>query len=58
MIETEDLRPSTSVRGILSDCLVSIVAVRWFGSEALQLTYKEPAGRVANQLLYRHDEPR
>jgi len=58
MIETEDLRPSTSVRGILSDCLVSIVAVPWFGSEALQLTYKEPAGRVANQLLYRHDEPR
>jgi integrase len=28
------------------------------GSEALELTYKDPAGKVAKQLLYRHDEPR
>jgi superfamily II DNA or RNA helicase len=54
----EDLRPNASVRGILPDCLVSVVGVQWFGSEALELTYKDPAGRVSNQLLYRHDEPR
>jgi superfamily II DNA or RNA helicase len=54
----EDLTPSASVRGILPDCLVSVVGVQWFGSEALELTYKDPAGRVANQLLYRHDEAR
>ena len=29
-----------------------------FGSEALELTYKTPSGKVANELLYRHDEPR
>jgi SNF2 family DNA or RNA helicase len=58
MIKLEDLRPSASVRGILPDCLVSVVGVQWFGSEAVELTYKDPAGRVANQLLYRHDEPR
>ena len=34
------------------------MTVQWFGSEALELTYKTPDGRVANQLLYRHDEPR
>src|ERR1035437_10172389 len=28
------------------------------GSTALELTYKTPEGRVANELLYRHDEPR
>ena len=32
--------------------------MQWFGSEALELTYKDPTGRVANELLYRHDEPR
>jgi SNF2 family DNA or RNA helicase len=32
--------------------------VNWFGSEALELTYKMPSGSVANELLYRHDEPR
>jgi superfamily II DNA or RNA helicase len=54
----EDLQPNASVRGILPDSLVTVVTVQWFGSEALELTYKEPGGRVANQLLYRHDEPR
>jgi SNF2 family DNA or RNA helicase len=54
----EELQPNATVRGILPDCLVSVVGVQWFGSEALELTYKDPAGRVANQLLYRHDEAR
>lgn len=58
MSKLEDLRPNAVVRGILPDCLISVVGVQWFGSEALELTYKDPAGRVANQLLYRHDEPR
>ncbi len=32
--------------------------MQWYGSEALELTYKDPSGKVANELLYRHDEPR
>ena len=58
MIRLEDLQPNASIRGILPDSLVTVVNVQWFGSEALELTYKDPGGRVANQLLYRHDEPR
>jgi len=54
----EDLQPNAAVRGILPDSIVTVVSVQWFGSEALELTYKDPAGRVANVLLYRHDEPR
>ena len=27
------------------------VQVQWFGTEALELTYKDPSGRVANQIL-------
>jgi hypothetical protein len=41
MIKLEDLRPNASVRGILPDCLVSVVGVQWLGSEALELTYKD-----------------
>ena len=37
---------------------VTVVSVQWFGSEALELTYKGASDRVANELLYRHDEPR
>ncbi|MHB8831956.1 MAG: DEAD/DEAH box helicase, partial [Desulfobacteria bacterium] len=58
MARLEDLQPNASIRGILPDCLVSVVSVQWFGSEALELTYKTPSGKVANELLYRHDEPR
>ncbi|MBI4219496.1 MAG: DEAD/DEAH box helicase family protein, partial [Chloroflexi bacterium] len=58
MIKLEDLQPNASVRGILTDALVTVVNVTWFGSEALELTYKAPTGRVANELVYRHDEPR
>jgi hypothetical protein len=57
MTKLENLTPNASVRGILPDCLVTVVNVQWFGSEALELTYKDSSGRVANQLLYRHDEP-
>lgn len=57
MARLEDLQPNASIRGILPDRLVTVINVQWFGSEALELTYKDPSGRVANQLLYRHDEP-
>ena len=58
MIQLEDLQPNAAVKGILPDCLVTVTGVQWFGTNALELTYKDPAGRVANQLLYRDDEPR
>src|SRR5277367_1150533 len=54
----EDLQPNAAVRGILPDQLVTVVSVQWFGTQALELTYKTPTGRVGNELLYRHDESR
>ncbi len=54
----EDLTRGASINGVLPDALVSVVDVRWFGSTALELTYKVADGRVANTLLYRDDEPR
>ena len=58
MSKLEELQINASVQGILPNSLVSVVSVQWFGSEALELTYKDPAGKVANELLYRHAEPR
>src|SRR5438105_7577471 len=58
MSKLEELQPNAAVRGILPDCVATIVNVQWFGSEALELTYKDPAGRVANCLMYRDDEAR
>src|SRR6266705_982926 len=58
MSRLEALQPNASVRGILPDCLVTVVSAQWFGSQTLELTYKDPSGKVANELLYRHDESR
>jgi len=58
MSQLEQLKPNAALRGILPDALVTVVSVQWFGSEALELTYKTAAGKVANELIYRHDEAR
>ena len=57
-MQLELLQTNVTVRGILPDALVTVVSVQWFGSEALELTYKTATGKVANELLYRHDESR
>ncbi len=54
----EDLTPNTSVRGILPDCMVTVVGISWHGSDAVDLTYRDPVGKVGSELLYRHDESR
>jgi SNF2 family DNA or RNA helicase len=57
-MKLEDLQPNAAIRGVLPDSLVSVVSVQWFGSNAIELTYKTAAGKVANELLYRDDEAR
>ncbi|NLG83536.1 MAG: DUF3883 domain-containing protein [Firmicutes bacterium] len=57
-MKLEEIRPHASVRGIIPDATVTVVSVQWFGTDAMELTYKDPTGRVGNVLLYRSDEPR
>lgn len=57
-MKLDQLKPNAAIRGIVPDALVTVVNVQWFGSEALELTYKTASGKVANELIYRHDEPR
>jgi len=46
-----------SDQGRVPDALVTVVATKWFGSGALELTYKEPAGKLASEILFRDREP-
>jgi len=50
MARLEELVSGAQIAGILPDTSVSVVTVQWFGSDALELTYKDPAGRVATVL--------
>jgi superfamily II DNA or RNA helicase len=54
----EDLAIGSSVRGLLAEQAVTVVALTWYGDSALEVTYKDPKGLLANTLLYREDEAR
>jgi superfamily II DNA or RNA helicase len=56
MAGLEDLNPNCSIRGVLPDGVVTVVSVQWFGSDAIELTYKDATGKVGNELLYRDRE--
>jgi superfamily II DNA or RNA helicase len=57
-MKLEELQPDATVRGIMPDALVAVVSVTWHGSDALTLVYRGTDGRVADEILYRHDEAR
>ncbi len=57
MGKLEDLTRGAVVKGILPDCLVTVIDVKWYGSAAIELTYKDPAGKPSVVLLYRDREP-
>ena len=48
----EDLQPLSTVREVHPDGAVTVVSVQWFGSEALELTYKTATRAIANELPY------
>ena len=54
-MKLEQLQTNAAVRGIVPDALITVVSVQWFGSEALELTYKTVDGRVDMPTLSLND---
>lgn len=52
----EDITRGSTVKGILPGEMVTVVDVRWLGSVAIELTYKDASGKVGNELVYRDRE--
>src|SRR5208337_2382381 len=57
MTTLEEITPDSSIAGIVPDGLVTVVAVKWIGTVALEVTYRDAAGRLGSELLYRDREP-
>jgi superfamily II DNA or RNA helicase len=53
----EDLTRGTMVKGILPDTPVTIIDVTWYGTAAVEITYKDNRGQTGQELLYRDREP-
>jgi superfamily II DNA or RNA helicase len=58
MARLEDLTRGALVRGVRTDGPVDVVDVKWYGTNAIELTFKDIQGKPGNELLYRTDEPR
>jgi len=58
MARLEDITVGTNVAGLAGNDTVSIVAVKWHGTNAITVTFKNNAGNVSEQILYREDENR
>ena len=53
MAKLEELTRGATVKGILPDALITVVDVQWHGDMAITLTYRDAAGRLGNEILYR-----
>ena len=56
MAKLEDLTRGASVKGIIPDGLVTIENIKWIGSAAVELIYKDATGQLGSELLYRDRE--
>lgn len=58
MARLEDITPGSRVSGLTSNAIVQVIAVRWFGTTAIEITGKDDSGNPVIRMLYRTDEVR
>ena len=56
MVKLEDITVGSHLIGIAGNDPVSIIAIQWYGTNVVEITYKNNAGVPGTQLLYRGDE--
>ena len=56
MARLEALKRGAIVKGVTPSGPITVIDVKWYGSDALELFYKDVNGRPDNQLLYRDRE--
>ena len=58
MLRLEQLQRGSLVKGLTSDGPATLIDVKWYGSSCIELTFKDSAGSVQNELIYRDAEAR
>jgi hypothetical protein len=53
MAKLEELTRGATVKDILPDALITVVDVQWHRDMAITLTYRDAAGRLGHEILYR-----
>jgi len=58
MLKLEDIKNNALIKGVHPNTPVQVIQVVWYGTEAIELTYRDGDGKLGNQILYRSDEER
>ena len=58
MTKLETITADMSVIGLAGKDVVKVIAVKWYGPDAMNVTFRTTTGQVAEQILYRSDEER
>lgn len=56
MARLEDITVGSSVKGIVANDIVTIIAVQWYGTNVIDVTYKNSAGALGALMIYRESE--
>jgi hypothetical protein len=57
MARLDEVTPGSLVNGILPDAATELISAKWHGSDVVEVVYKDSAGRVGTELLFREKEP-
>ena len=58
MARLEDITVGSSVKGLVIGDTVTIIHVEWYGTNVIEVSYKDSSGKLDNAMLLRDDESR
>ena len=56
MARLEDITVGSSVKGLVIGDTVTIIHVEWYGTNVIEVSYKDSKGNLANTMVYRENE--
>lgn len=55
-MQLEELKPGLRIDGLIPAEVITVIAAQWHGTNALELTYKNGAGALGQQVVFRKDQ--
>ena len=57
MTKLENITKGTYLKGVIPNQMVEVIDAVWYGSDVIEITFKDSLGNPNNEILYRDNEP-
>lgn len=57
MARLEEMTVGSNLVGIAGTEPVNVISVKWYGTAAIEITYRDSKGQLGDRVVYREDEP-